>query len=306
MSKELRAHFALAAVAVIYGANYVIAKSVMPEPIAPNAFIALRVLGAVVLFWVVSHRYITVPERSDWTRIILCALTGVATNQLLFFNGLSLTSPLNSAIIMTSNPILVMLIAAWILRSGLTLRKTTGVLLGTGGAVAVLLLSSFDPSRGSSTLGDTLILVNSISYAFYLVLVKPLMKKYHPLNLITWVFTAGLIMVLPFGGLGLYAVPWASLDTWQWFSVAYVIVFVTFLTYLLNILALSVVSPSVASAYIYFQPILAGIFSAVFSLLLDQHIPTEISILKVIFTLLIFTGVYLVSSGESSKQEVKS
>ncbi|MFN8699209.1 MAG: DMT family transporter [Flavobacteriales bacterium] len=304
MSPTLRAHLALSAVALIYGANYVIAKTVMPDPIDPNAFIALRVLGAVILFWLISYRHVTIPERADWLRIILCGMTGVAINQLFFFNGLSLTSPLNSAIIMTSNPIMVMLIAAWILRSPLSSKKITGVILGTAGAVSILLMSSMDKSVHSSALGDTFILINSLSYAFYLVLVKPLMKKYHPLNVITWVFTAGLIMVLPFGGTGLYAVDWGVLTTWQWFAVGYVIVFVTFMTYLLNILALSIVSSTTASAYIYFQPLLAGVFSWLFSMILDSPVHNDFTLLKGVFTLMIFIGVYLVSIADASKAKV--
>jgi drug/metabolite transporter (DMT)-like permease len=304
MSPNLRAHLALSAVALIYGANYVIAKTVMPDPIDPNAFIALRVLGAVTLFWLISYRHISIPDRADWLRIILCGMTGVAINQLFFFNGLSLTSPLNSAIIMTSNPIMVMLIAAWILRAPLSPKKITGVLLGTAGAVSILLMSSMDKSAHSNALGDAFILINSLSYAFYLVLVKPLMKKYHPLNVITWVFTAGLIMVLPFGGTGLYAVDWHVLTSWQWFAVAYVIVFVTFMTYLLNILALSIVSSTTASAYIYFQPLLAGLFSWIFSLILDSPVHNDFTFLKGFFTLMIFAGVYLVSISDISKAKV--
>lgn len=304
MNKVLGAHLALAAVALIYGANYVIAKSVMPHPIAPNAFIAMRVLGAVILFWIVGHRYIKLPHRSDWPRLILCGITGVAVNQLLFFNGLALTSPLNSAIIMTSNPILVMLIAAGVSGAPLTPRKITGVVAGAAGALAILMLSSLDRSENSHALGDAFILINSMSYAFYLVLVKPLMMKYHPLQVITWVFTIGLICVLPFGGTGLYSVSWNSLTSWQWFAVGYVIVCVTFLTYLLNILALSVVSSTTASAYIYFQPLLAGLFSWIFSLLLNTPVHLDFTWLKGLFTLMIFLGVYLVSSSDASKSQV--
>jgi drug/metabolite transporter (DMT)-like permease len=130
------------------------------------------------------------------------------------------------------------------------------------------------------------------------------MKKYHPLNVITWVFTAGLIMVLPFGGTGLYAVDWGVLTTWQWFAVGYVIVFVTFMTYLLNILALSIVSSTTASAYIYFQPLLAGVFSWLFSMILDSPVHNDFTLLKGVFTLMIFIGVYLVSIADASKAKV--
>jgi len=300
----LRAHVALASVALIYGANYVIAKSVMPDPIEPNAFISMRVAGAAVLFWIAGFRHIRIPDREDWLRIGLCALTGVAVNQLLFFNGLALTSPLNGAIIMTSNPIMVMLIAAWLLRARLTTRKTAGVFIGAAGAISILLLSSYEKSKGSNATGDAFILINSLSYAFYLVLVKPLMQKYHPLNIITWIFTLGILFVIPFGGTGLYAVEWSALSAWQWFAVVFVVVFVTFLTYLLNILALAVVTPTTASAYIYFQPILAGLFTFLLSGVIGKDIPHGFGLIKLLLTLMIFTGIYLVSTADRSKQKV--
>ena len=134
MNKQFIAHVALASAATIYGANYIIAKSVMPQPIGPNSFIKLRVVGACVLFWIIAARKISIPAREDWWRFLVCAVCGVATNQLLFFNGLALTSPINASIIMTSNPIIVMLISAALLKQKITWLKMVGVLLGAAGA----------------------------------------------------------------------------------------------------------------------------------------------------------------------------
>jgi drug/metabolite transporter (DMT)-like permease len=305
MSRQLRAHFALAAVALIYGANYLIAKSVMPDPIGANSFIVLRVLGAALIFWMIAARQFRWPDKEDLGRFILCGLTGVAINQLFFFNGLSLTSPINSAIIMTSNPILVMLISAVMVGHRITPIKVTGVVLGAAGAIALLLLSNMGNHPGVNLTGDIYILLNSISYAFYLVLVKPLMMKYHPLLVIAWVFTIGLVFVLPFGAWSASQVPWSSLDSWQWFSVFYVIVFTTFLTYLLNILALHILTPSIASAYIYFQPLLAGVFSFLFSIWLQKDYTGDITWGKAACTALIFAGVYLVSKADASNLKSK-
>ncbi|MFM2202276.1 MAG: hypothetical protein RL040_1476, partial [Bacteroidota bacterium] len=138
MTKDFWAHMALLAVALIYGANFIIAKAVMPDPIEPTSFIALRVIGASVLFWIISIRKIVLPEREDWWRFIACAIAGVATNQLLFFNGLALTSPVNASIIMTSNPIIVMVLSAIFLKQRITLIKTIGVALGAIGAAMLL------------------------------------------------------------------------------------------------------------------------------------------------------------------------
>jgi drug/metabolite transporter (DMT)-like permease len=296
MPRTLYAHLSLSAVALIYGANYIIAKSVMPNPIGPNSFIALRVFGATLCFWLVAFRKITIPAKEDFMRIFLCALTGVAINQLLFFNGLALTSPLNSSIIMTSNPILVMLISAWFFRQRLQPKKIVGLLLGATGAISLLLLSAADHTEFSNPLGDLCILINSLSYAFYLVLVKPLMQKYSALTVITWIFSIGMILVLPFGGWSAALIPWSDLTGFQWFSVFYVIAFVTFLTYLLNILALQYITPTTASAYIYFQPLLALLFSLLFTHFTNTNYIADLTWSKVICALCIFVGVYLTIS----------
>lgn len=295
MNVRIKAHLALGAVALIYGANYVIAKTVMPDPIGPNSFIILRVGGAVLLFWLLMLRRFQWPDKQDWPRIILCGLSGVAINQLCFFNGLALTSPLNSSIIMTSNPIMVMLISAVLLKTKITAQKIVGLMLGALGAILIIILSSSGRNEGVNVIGDTFILVNSLSYAFYLVLVKPLMSKYHPMVVITWVFTVGFIAVIPFGWSSVGTVPWGDFHFWQWAAILFVIVFVTFLAYLLNIIALNILTPTIASAYIYFQPILAGLFAFLFSLFMDKNYAGDFSIEKVGCTLLIFAGIYLVS-----------
>ena len=303
MNKSAIAHICLASAATIYGANYIIAKSVMPNPIGPNSFITLRVMGACLLFWIVARKRISIPDRADWWRFLVCAVCGVATNQLLFFNGLALTSPVNASIMMTSNPIIVMIISAALLRQKITSMKVVGILLGAFGAVALLMLSVYDVSRQSSVKGDLFILINSISWAFYLVMVKPLMAKYHPMMIVSWVFLIGILLVLPFGGLGLKDIAWSALNSWQWFSVVYVIVFTTFLTYLFNMIGIHYLTPTVASAYIYFQPMLAGVFAFIFSYLLHRDFTGDITWSKVLCTALIFCGVYLVSRSERRMNE---
>lgn len=288
------AHLALLAVNMIYGANYVIAKGVMPEKLSPNAFILLRVIGAVVLFWLIfSFRREKVALR-DLLRMALCGLFGVAINQLFFFNGLNLTSPINAAIIMTANPILVLVLAALLIKEKVTSQKVTGILLGFAGAVALTLLS-VNSSRSSSFEGDFFVFINAVSYGIYLVLVKPLMSKYKPITVISWVFLFGLMYVLPFGLPELIDSPWDTFTEDTVWRVSYVIFGVTFLTYLLNIYALKTVTASVTSSYIYLQPIMSASAAVIFSWYGLEDYTGEITWLKGLCAATIFIGVYLVS-----------
>ena len=83
----------------IYGVNHTIAKGLMPDVIQPFGFILLRVIGATALFWLISLVYPNEKiDRSDWFRIMACALFGMAINMLAFFKGLSYSTPINSSV----------------------------------------------------------------------------------------------------------------------------------------------------------------------------------------------------------------
>lgn len=293
-NKLLVAHLALFVVGVFYAINYIVAKGIMPDYVEPSGFILIRVMGATVLFWIV-HRFISKEkiDRKDYPRFIQCALFGVAMNQLFFFNGLNLTSPVNASVIMTTNPILVLLASAVILKERITGLKIAGVSMGITGALALILLpillgyqdlewKSGDP------LGDAFILINALSYGIYLVSVKPLMQKYEPMTVIKWVFTFGVVIVFPFGYDQALAVDWASMPTDKLWGVIYVVVCVTFMVYFLNVFAMKTVSPSVVSVYIYLQPVFTGILSISLGY-------EKLHWIKLLAAALIFTGVYLVS-----------
>ena len=294
--KSALPYLALLAVNLIYGASYVVAKGIMPGVIGPSGFILLRALGATSLFWIILITRWELPEKKDIMRLAIAGVFGVAVNQLMFFNGLNLTSAMNSSIIITANPILVLVIASIVLKERITSKKALGVALGFLGAVTLIYLGSKNVDSGTSVKGDLFILINSLSYAIYLVLVKPLMRKYRPLTVIAWVFLFGMIYVIPFGWSQFQAVEWGTLVQKDFVGLGYIVLFSTFFVYLLNLFALKHVSPSVVSSFIYMQPVVAGIFSWVFySLGTYSNVKPHFSWGMLGATLLIFVGVWLVS-----------
>ncbi len=279
----------------------------MPNVLTPNVFILFRALGATILFWLVlSLRGIEKLEKKDLPRIAICGLFGVAVNQLFFFHGLNLSSSINSGIIMASNPILVVILSFFILKERISSMKSIGVLMGASGAVLLTLTAG--TGKGDSLLGDTFLFINAASYAIYLVLAKPLMSKYSPLTVITWVFTFGLLYILLFPPTinelirtNLETIPFEA-----WMKIIYVVVGVTFLTYLLTMYGLKSLSPSVSSVYIYVQPVMVIFFAYVFySIGFSADYTGSITWLKVIYMLLIFSGVYITSI-DRSKLKSKS
>ncbi len=289
MRGNWQSHLALLIVALIYGANYNIAKSVMPVYLQPFGFIALRVTGGLFLF-VLTHRAFyreKIANAKDYGYLALCGLFGVAINQLAFFKGLSLTSPVNASVIMTLSPVVVLLFSAVYLKEQITKVKALGVLFG--GIGAALLIGGKDLGfSGETVLGDLLILLNATSYAIYLVLVKPMMARYQPVTVVRWVFTFGWLMVLPFGIEELSEVSFSVLPVSAWMAIAYVIAATTFAAYLLNAWAMKKVSSSIVGFYIYMQPVVATVITITLG-----H--DELTLQKVLFSILIFLGTYLVS-----------
>lgn len=286
----LLAHLSVFTANLIYGANYSIAKRVMPEYIQPFGFIFIRVLFTALLFFIIS---IFVKEkkveRADFPRLFFCALFGVAINQLLFFKGLDLTNPINASLMMTTNPIMVLVAAGILIREKITVRKVAGIIVGIAGAFLLLLWGKNFSWSHSSVLGDSMVLINSLSFGIFLIMVKPLMQKYHTLTVMKWVFLFGSILVFPFGYSEFKLIQWTSFDTSVWLSVAYVVIATTSLAYMLNTFALKNLSPSSVSIYIYSQPL----FATFFAIMLGQD---QLRSIHVISAVLIFAGVYLVTS----------
>lgn len=298
------AHLALFGVNFIYGINYVVAKGLMPEVIGASGFILLRVLGAGLLFWAL---YAFRPERvsaPDLARAFLCAFTGVALNQLMFFHGLMRTSPINASIIMVATPILVLILAGVLLRERITWPKAVGVALGAGGALALILAKPSGGPAGATALGDLLILINATSYGLFLVLVKPLMRKYSAVTVMAWCFLFGLLLVLPFGWGEMAAVQWSTLGTSHFMALGFVVVMVTFVAYLMNSWALARVSPTVVGTYIYLQPVLAAVLTWLFVRIGPERLgipgtyQAGIGPLQAFCAAAIFAGVYLVGRAD--------
>ena len=292
----LKAHFALFFVNALYGANHILAKGVMPAYLTPNVFILLRVVGATILFWVIKLLFFKERvQRQDLFLLAICGFFGVAANQLFFFHGLNLSSAMNSGIIMTLNPIMVAVLAFFVLKEQIFPWKIVGILLGALGAILLTLNSG--KVVGDSMLGDLLLFINAVSYAFFLVLVKPLMQKYSPITVSAYVFSFGTLFVVLFPPTirDVLVTNFLIIPVAIWYKILYVVVGVTFLAYLLTVYGLKHLSASVSSSYIYFQPMLVVFFAYFFLVLgVSEDYTHTITIEKIGYMLLIFIGVFLV------------
>ena len=288
---------ALFAANLIYGINYTVAKEVMPNYIEPLGFILVRVTGAVVLFWLCyAFFYYEKVKKGDLLKLAICGLFGVTINQMLFFEGLNLTTPINAAVIMVSNPILVLLFGIVFATERFSTKKGIGVALGALGAIVLITNGGQLSLNKEHFCGNIMVFFNASSYAVYLVLVKPLMQKYKPITVISWVFLFGIIFVIPFGWSDFQSIQWSTMPSGILWRVAFVVVGTTFLAYLFNIYGLKTLNPSTVSTYIYLQPVLASIVAIIAS-------SDSLDLTKICSTVLIFLGVYLVSHKTKAVQD---
>ncbi|MFL2567322.1 MAG: DMT family transporter [Flavobacteriales bacterium] len=289
MNRIFLSHIALIIVNLIYALNYTIAKDVMPEYIQPSGFILLRVIGGSILFFLTYLFFVKERvKKKDFFRLMLCGLFGVAINQLFFFEGLNLTTPINAAIIMTISPVLVIITSAIIIKEKITVRKIIGIFLGLIGA-CILILNSGDISfENDFFTGNILVLINATSYAIYLVLVKTLMKRYNPITVMFYVFIFGLIFVLPFGIDEIQKIDLTTFNEEIYLKIGFVVICTTFIAYMFNAFALKSLNPSVVSVYIYLQPLLASLIAIALN-------SDSLSLVKILSAIFIFSAVFLVS-----------
>lgn len=296
MQTKTKAHLAVLGANLIFGINFSVVKYITPALIKPFGLNVIRVIVTTALFWLML--WWEKPEKKiqkkDLPLFLLCGLTGVAINQLLFIKGLSMTYSTHGALLMLSTPIVITIVAFFFLKEMLSIGRIAGLLLGIGGATVLILAKEKSGSGSNVLLGDLFIITNAISYSFYFVLVKPLILKYSPLQVITWVFTMGSVFIIPVGWQEFVTAPWETFTSLNYAAIAFVVLGATFLAYLFNIYGLHHLNASATGAYIYLQPIFATVVAMIF---LDE----PFSWLKGISVLMIFTGVFLVNNKRQMK-----
>lgn len=275
-------------------------KFISPQYIQAFGLNFIRVLVTVILFWLL---FALKPgkggiDKKDIPRFLLCALTGVAINQLLFIKGLTLTTPVHAALLILITPVFILMIAVIAGNEKMSLIKLLGLLLGIGGS-ALLILSKENSGIGSDVLrGDVLVVINAISYALYFILVKPLMQKYSALHVIRWVFTFGIVLITPFCWGQFSNTNWEAFGVNQFAALVFIVLGATFFAYLFTVYGLQHLSASAAGAFIYLQPV----FSSLFSFLFFRE---EMSWPKIVAALLIFSGVFFVNKKENTLAPLK-
>ncbi len=288
MKKRYLAFLAAFGASFIYGINHTLAKDLMPTYIQAYGFIMLRVLGAATLFWITSLFFPNEKiERKDWWRIILCAIFGMTINMLMFFKGLELSTPINSSVVITLSPVVLLILSGIFLKEKITWLKGSGITIGLMGALILILFGAkIQNNAPNIALGNTLFMINATAYSVYLILVKPLTAKYSSITLMKWFFLIAIFTNAPIALPQFLEIEWSTLPLNVIGIMLFVVIGTTYLTYLFNVFALKQLKPSTIGAFIYLQPLIASIAAIILGV-------DRLTTIRVLAATLIFLGVYL-------------
>lgn len=289
MQNKTKAHLALLGTNIFFAINFTAVKYLINLGLVkPFGLNIIRVGVTTILLWIIFlfKQQRTIIHKKDLFRFALCALTGIAINQLLFIKGLSLTYSIHASLLMLTTPILITFIATWFLKEKLNNYKIAGLALGITGAIILIAARNNTGNAGDVLLGDILVLINAISYTVYFILVRPLMNEYKPVTVIRIIFTIGFFLMLPFCWQEFSQVPWQQYTITTYSLLGLIVVGGTFLAYLFNVYGIKVLGASMAGTYIYSQPFFAATIAMIF-------LGEQLSLYKVIAAVFIFAGVFL-------------
>jgi len=301
MSNRFWALLAAMGTATIYGLNHTIAKVIMPHYVGAFGFVFIRLFGAAILFWIISLFLKKEKiDRGDFMKIFIGSLLGMCINMLSFLKGLQLSTPVNSGIFATLVPIMILVLSYVFLGEKISNKKIYGVLLGFMGALLLVIsVKENSPNAPNIVLGNILLMVNSIFYAAYVIVVKPLTQKYSTVTIMKWMFLSGFIISFPITISEFNEIDFPSLPFDAIWRIGFVIIGTTFMTYLLSFYALKTLQASTFGVFAYAQPLIA-IFYAVASG------NDFIDMIKIVACILTLSGVYLVSKKPSLKKEIQN
>lgn len=291
-------HLAVAGTYIIFGLNIVVCRDIaVKTDLAPVVLLAMRVLVAAALFWLVS--LFTPRERVpklDLLKMLGAAVIGIVLPQITFLNAVARTTPVDVSIITTITPILTMFAAAIFLREPITWKKVLGVLVSFVGVVWIILQSNFNVGGASETtpLGLMYCVLNCTCFALYLGTCRPLIARYSVVTLMRWVFLFSFILSIPLALPFLPACHFAAITPKVWWEIGFLIFFATFVAYVLLPVGQARIRPTLVSMYGYLQPIIA--------ILLSIAAGTDnLTFAKALAAALVFTGVAIVN--KSKKRE---
>jgi drug/metabolite transporter (DMT)-like permease len=257
--------------ATLWGTAYIAGKYAL-QALPPFTAAAVRFALAVAVLWplLLAMRRVEKLERRDVPLLIAASLFQATFYFALQYVGMQHTTAANTALIVNTRPIFVAILSAVWTHQALRARQVVGILLAFAGVV-VIVLSGTDGWRRFSRgriLGDVLILLNAISGALAIILLKRLVDRYSPLVTAVYTTTVGTVGLIPLAMWEVARGGWPQGSPVSWAAVVYMALANTAIPYLLWYTALSRLKEWEAAVFLYLTPGISVVLSA---LLLNER-----------------------------------
>ena len=298
MKNKVIGHIAMFMATLFFGLNIPAIKELMPKWVNAIDATYIRLAGAAIVFWIVSIFVKSEKiEKKDYLIIFLGGMVGLFSFIYFLNLGVCYSSPVDISIILTTPPVLVIIFSSIIYKTKINKLKALGIIISLAGAFMIILIGHHSGAVRSLK-GNIYGGISACCYAAYLLLMKGPSQNYKAVSLLKWVFLASIILVVPLGTKSLiHSELVTNPQTIPMLIVAFVILFPTFISYLLIPIAIRSIGHEIVSMYQYLVPVFAT--SAAIILKMDT-----LQWFQPVAALIIIIGVFITSKG-TELQEIK-
>ncbi|MBR6865134.1 MAG: DMT family transporter [Bacteroidales bacterium] len=277
----------------IFGFNIISCRSIAVDGnVTPMALFCLRSFGATALFWIWS--LFTDPRdqvrKEDLWKVAVASFLGLFMTQLSFLFAITQTTAIDASIIATLSPIMTLLISAVVIKERITWSGVAGIALSLAGVLILIFncVSLRSGADSTSIWGILGMIANSLFFASYVGIFKPLLQRYTVVTFMKWMFLFSSLFALPFSFGAFRASNLGAISGNVLGHILFVVICATFIAYFLIPIGQKRLRPVVVCMYTYVQPVIAMVIALALGL-------DHLTALKVAATLLVFTGVGLVN-----------
>lgn len=234
--------------------------------IEPFTFAFYRYLLSAVILLVVARflRQKDNPvEKKDWPRIVLMGFLIIPLNQTLFLLGQSMTAAGHGAFLFSTTPVWILLLAMFLLKERPSARRIVGIVLAVGGVMVIMSTGAL--AVGTEYLmGDLIIIVSVLAWAFYTTVGAPMVRKYGAWRMTAYSLSCGSLMYFPFGLYRALQYDYSQATPFAWFSVAYMAIGLSVIVYVIWYWLIKYIDTSRAAVFQNIQPIVASVVAYVY------------------------------------------
>ena len=259
--------YLLTAAAPLCWAGDIVLAGSMANTVPPFTLVFWRWILATLIMSPFAYKSIKQdwPEvKKSWGLLCLMSLLGASGFITLLYISLHTTTTINSALIQTTMPFMIVLACVFLYGEKMTKAQLGGMTLCFMGVVYVLFKGNWQAvSEMVFVKGDLLVLIATVLYGLYSALI-PKSGKLHPFTFLFCISALGSLTIFPFYIWELFAVGLVKLSPKVLLGVSYIAICPTIVAYLCWNKGIALIGPSKASLFMYLIPVFTAMLAVPF------------------------------------------